>query len=95
MKSTGGVLGDPVAINTTQLVARAKDLLPAGRMTQAADSMGVARADLRGFLADAAAVRRMVPSPSPNCSPIFAHESPRDRSDAILAASTNNTPPPQ
>src|SRR6202043_2814550 len=46
------------------------------------------RAALMGFLADAAAVRRTVPSPNPSCSPIFVHDSPCERRAAILAAST-------
>jgi len=57
-------------------------------LQSAADSTGVAASVLKGFLADAAAVRRTVPSPNPSCPPIFAHDSPCERRAAILAAST-------
>src|SRR5580700_5576479 len=64
-------------------------ILACGTVLQsAADSTGVAGTDLRGFLADVAAVRRTVPSPNPSCPPIFAHDSPCERRAAILAAST-------
>jgi hypothetical protein len=43
---------------------------------------------LSGFLADARAVRRTVPSPNPRYAPIFAHDNPCERSVAILARST-------
>jgi hypothetical protein len=57
-------------------------------LQSAADSMGVAASVLKAFLADAAGVRRTVPSPNPSCPPIFAHDSPCERRAAILAAST-------
>jgi hypothetical protein len=67
-----------------------KQLFLAGaRLPQsAADSTGVAGTILKGFLADAAAVRRTVPSPSQSRSPIFAQDIPCDRRAEILAEST-------
>jgi hypothetical protein len=45
-----------------------------GKRQSAAKLRGVAGVVLRGFLADAAAVLRTVPSPNSSCSPIEAHE---------------------
>ncbi len=64
-------------------------ILACGTVLQsAADSTGVAGAILKGFLADAAAVLRIVPSPKPSRSPIFAQDSPCERRAAIRAEST-------